>query len=219
MNRSPKELLASVRQALAPTEGTNHFVELISDGSLPVDRVKALLCEEYLIGNADRRSFSLLAARFPDSPAADFFLYLASSETPGRIGLLNLAAKLGLEEKEIQAYEPLPGCQMYPAYLSLLALGSSQVDSALAIVANMATFADACAATAKALQRHYGVDRESVGFFAVFGEPNPEFEALAMSVVESGLGGDELPRSARTAARLLQTYELAFWNTLAETAD
>src|SRR5271165_5239621 len=101
---SPVELLATVRRELGPSEGRNHFVELISDGRLPVERIKALLCEEYLIGEADRRSFSLLASRFPTSPAADFFLYLAASETPGRTGLLVLAARLGLEEQEILQY-------------------------------------------------------------------------------------------------------------------
>jgi len=216
---SPEKLLATVRRELGPTEGRNRFVELIGDGRLPTERVKALLCEEYLIGEADRRSFSLLASRFPTSPAADFFLYLASSETPGRSGLLKLAARLGLDEAEILDYEPLPGCQIYPSYLSQLALGGSQVDVALSLVGNMATFAAACAATSEALQRHYGVDKESVGFFSVFGEPNPEFEELAMSVVVSGISDGVLPRSARTAARLLQTYELAFWNTLAEGID
>lgn len=219
MSASGQALLASVRAELSPGEGHNRFVELIAAGRLPLDRVKNLVCEEYVIGEADRRSFSTLAARFPSSPAADFFLYLAASETPGRVGLLRLADCLGLSIDEIRAYEPLPGCQTYSAYLSQLALGGSQVDVALSLVANLDAFGEACGATARALEAHYGISAEAASFFRLFGEPNPEFEDLAMSVVEDGIVDGQLPSSARTAARLLQTYELSFWNTLAEGVD
>ena len=213
------ELLERTRADLAPTDEPNRFVELIRQGRLPVERVRALVCEEMRINVADRRSFALLASRFPLSPSADFFLYLAASETPGRDGLLKLGAELGLTEEAIAAYEPKPGCQTYPAYLSLLALGGSQSDVALALVANMAAFGAACGSTARALVEHYGISTEAVQFFAIFGEPNPEFEALALSVVEEGLVSGTPAASSRTAARLIQTYELQFWNTLAEGLD
>jgi hypothetical protein len=219
MTTDSLELLQRTRAELAPTEEPNRFVELITQGRLPVARVRDLVCEELRINIADRRSFALLASRFPLSPSADFFLYLAGSETPGREGLLRLGGELGLTDDDVAAYEPKPGCQTYPAYLSQLALGGSQADVALALVANMAAFGEACLATATALVEHYGISKEAVQFFAIFGEPNPEFEALALSVVEDGLVGGKPATSARTAARLIQVYELQFWNTLAEGID
>jgi hypothetical protein len=44
----------------------------------------------------------------------------------------------------------------------------------------------------------------------------PEVEAQAAAVAAASLEGGEPPVSARRHARLVQAYELQFWNTLAE---
>ena len=173
------------------------------------------MCEELRINIADRRSFATLAARYALWPSADFFLYRRLARRRGAT-VSGIRRELGLTDDDIAAYEPKPGCHTYPAYLSQLALGGSQADVALALVANMSAFGEACGATAAALVEQYGISKEAVESFTIFGEPNPEFEALALSVVEDGLVGGKPATSARTAARLIQVYELQFWNTLAE---
>ena len=64
-----------------------------------------------------------------------------------------------------------------------------------------------------------GEEISMAGAFPLGLTPNPEFEALALSVVEEGLVSGTPAASSRTAARLIQTYELQFWNTLAEGLD
>jgi hypothetical protein len=44
----------------------------------------------------------------------------------------------------------------------------------------------------------------------------PEVEAQASAVAQASLRAGEPPPSARRHARLVQAYELMFWNTLAE---
>lgn len=214
MQSSSARLLEEVRAEL-PHLASNRFVEAIKTGSLPAQSVADFACEEYYVGEADRRSFSTLAARFPQAPVADFFLWLACSETPVRDGVLRLGAEFDLDEAAMQKYEPKAGCQAYPAYLSLLTLGGSQGDVVLALAANMGAFNEACAAIGPALIENYGVSPAAVEFLAPFGEPNPEFDALVSGALDATFPTGTTAGRERTAARLLQTYEFQFWNTLA----
>ena len=74
MTNDGLDLLEMMRRELAPAEGANRFVQLVSEGRLPSERLAAVAGEEYWIGESDRRSFLHLAARFPEPPAVDFFL-------------------------------------------------------------------------------------------------------------------------------------------------
>jgi len=50
-----------------------------------------------------------------------------------------------------------------------------------------------------------------VGFFSFFAEPIPGFEEDAIEVIADGLRQGACPRDVRRSARLLQAYELDFW--------
>ncbi len=56
----------------------------------------------------------------------------------------------------------------------------------------------------------------AVAFFDFFATPPPGLEDHAVAVVRAGLDAGDEPQHARRAARLLQAYELQFWNSLAE---
>jgi hypothetical protein len=49
--------------------------------------------------------------------------------------------------------------------------------------------------------------------------PAPEFGEQALAVVQANAGTGPPPESARRMARLVQAYELSFWNTLAEDVE
>lgn len=217
MTNDGPDLLEMVRRELAPAEGANRFVQLVSEGRMPVERLAAVAGEEYWIGESDRRSFLYLAARFPDPPAVDFFLGLAAVESPARTQLLRYAAALKLSEQDLQRYEQKPGCQAYASYVAWLALNASLSDVSLALVANFAAWGSYCGAVAQGLRRHYGLNDEDVEFFDFFATPAPEVEQLASAVARHSLGAaSTVPDSTRRHARLVQAYELMFWNTLAE---
>lgn len=204
MTNDGLDLLEMVRRELAPTEGANRFVQLVSEGRLPSERLAAVAGEEYWIGESDRRSFLHLAARFPEPPAVDFFLGLAAVEIPARSQLLRYAAALGLGEQDLQAYEQKPGCQAYASYVAWLALHGSLTDVSLALVANFAAWGSYCGAVAQGLRRHYGLRDEDVEFFDFFAEPAPEVEQLAGAVALHSLGtASALPDSTCRHARLV----------------
>ncbi|MBA3420618.1 MAG: hypothetical protein H0U12_01770 [Thermoleophilaceae bacterium] len=56
--------------------------------------------------------------------------------------------------------------------------------------------------------------RRPWAFFDFFATPTPGFEEAALGVVDAGLAAGEPPVAAGRAARVLQAYELMFWNAL-----
>ena len=171
----------------------------------------AFVGEQYTILRSDRRSFAQLAARFSEPPAGDLFIGLAQGEGEALTRLLTLAGSLDLQEPSLATYEPQPGCQAYSAFVAWLALNGSRADLAVALLANLAAWGENCRRLAALLG-----DRCDTSFFEFFAEPASGFEELAVAVADEGLAAGDPPGRAKRAARLLQAYELLFWDTLAD---
>ncbi len=216
VSSAPLDLLSTIRRELAPAEGGNRLVPLVAEGRLPRERLAALAGEEHHIIRSDRRSFLVLAARFPEPPAVGFFTGLAHGETLALGQLMTFARALGMDAGDLGAYEPEPGCQAYAAYVAWLALNGAQGDVALALIANFGAWGSYCGAVAEALRSRYGLDDEACGFFDFFATPVPEVEQQALAVAQASVEAGAPPERARRYARLIQAYELQFWNTLAE---
>ncbi len=202
------ELLKLVRAELAPVErrlAEHPYLAAVEAGRVPAKSLQAFAGEQRAIIASDRKSFGHLAHRFPEPPAADFFRDLAAGETEALRLLDRFAAAVGLGGD----YEPLPGCQAYSAYVAWLALNGSPADVALAFLANLESWGRSCARMRDALRPRYGAG--AVAFFDFFAEPPPGFAESALGLVARGD-----PVSARRAARLLQAYELSYWDTLAD---
>jgi hypothetical protein len=168
------------------------------------------------IVSSDRRSFAQLAARFPSGGAEEFFLGMAEGEGVALDRLRGLADWLGMTEAELRSHEPHPGAQAYPAFVAWLALNGSRADVALAFLANLAAWGENCGQVAAALRACYGAGDDAVAFFDFFASPPEDFESRALAVLEEGLAAGDSPSAARRATRLLQAYELSFWDALAE---
>jgi TENA/THI-4/PQQC family protein len=202
------ELLPVVRAELAPVERSladHRYLAELEAGRVPVESLRAFAGEQRAIITSDRRSFGHLAQRFPEPPAGGFFRDLAAGEAEALQLLERFAAAVGLGPD----YEPLAGCQAYPAYVAWLALNGSPADVALAFLANLESWGRSCARMRDALRPLYGADR--VAFFDFFAEPPAGFEERALTLIQTGG-----PASGRRAARLLQAYELLYWDTLAD---
>jgi hypothetical protein len=118
---------------------------------------------------------------------------------------------LGIDEGGLAHYELHAGCQAYPAFVSWLALNGSRADVALAFLANLAAWGESCRRLGALLK-----DRCDISFFEFFTEAAPGFEELALTVADLGLAAGDSPSRALRSARLLQAYELLFWDTLAD---
>jgi hypothetical protein len=217
MTRSAQELLASIREELAPAESENRLVPLIEQGAAAPAVFGTIAAEESHIVRSDWRSLHLLASRSDEPTAREFFAGLANGEGLALAKLPALAAAGGLDEAALRAYEPMAGCQAYPAYFTWLALHGEPADVIVAIVANFAAWGDYCGRIASAMREKYGHGDEACGFFDFFATPVPEVVEQAIAAVQACMdAGRCSERLARRYGRLFQTYELMFWNTIAD---
>lgn len=204
-------MIDELRAELAPVEAAirgHRYLAAVEAGGVPKEALAAFASEQRLIIASDRHSFAHLASRFPDPPAGPFFGELEQGEGEALAHLERFVASTGDVE---EAYEPLPGCQAYPAFVAWLALNGSRVDVAVAFLVNLDAWGKACGRIASALRGRY-----DVAFFEFFARPPAEFADQALAVAEQGLAAGEPEAAARRAARLLQAYELLYWDTLAD---
>jgi pyrroloquinoline quinone (PQQ) biosynthesis protein C len=216
-----RELFERTRAELADVERAirgHRWLEAAQAGRLSAEALVALAAEQRQILASDRRSFAQLAARFPQDPAGGFFLDLAAGEGTALGLLADLEAAVGVSPDRPTAYELQPGCQAYPAFMAWLAINGTRADMALALLANLEAWGANCARVGAALRERYGLDERAVAFFSFFAEPPPDAADRALAVLDAGLRDGEAPDQARRATRLLQAYELLFWDTLATAA-
>ncbi|MFK8911053.1 transcriptional regulator [Streptomyces sp. YS-3] len=219
MAETARELVERITAELAPAKDANRLVPRIAEGSATLHTLAALALEQRHVIASDLRAFTFLADRSAQAgnPAcAEFFGSLATGE---RLALERLGAyesACGLDADAVGRYEPLAGCQAYPAQVAWLALNGEPPSVALALTANFAAWGGYCATVAEALRARYGFPDEACGFFDFFAEPAPELERQALAAVASGVRSEAGTAPARRYGRLLQNYEAMFWNTLAD---
>ncbi|MBX9365900.1 transcriptional regulator [Streptomyces sp. WAC04114] len=217
MTHPARALLETTTAALAPDPRANPLVPRIADGTAPLTTLAALALEQTWVIPADRRAFEFLAERgeATDPQAAAFFSALAEGEALAGARLTAFTRACGVDEPGEASYEPLPGCQAYPAYVAWLALNAAPADVVLALTANFSAWGGYCATIATALRERYGYTEEACAFFDFFALPSPELDRMATAAVQAGLDGGRLDEErAHTYGRLLQNYEAMFWNAL-----
>ena len=215
MTRTATELLETAARTLAPDPHANPLVPLIARGEASRDVLATLALEQRWVIPADRTAFLHLAQRTDEPDVAAFFELLAEGETLAGQRLESFAAACGVDEARFRAYDPLPGCQAYPACIAWLALNASPADAVVAITANFSAWGGYCATIAESLRTHYGFKPDDCAFFDFFAEPSPELDRKATAAVQASLdrrGIDE--EQAYRYGHLLQSYESLFWTTL-----
>jgi TENA/THI-4/PQQC family len=193
---SAGDVVAQTRSELADVAESirsHRFLELLRTRDVPRERLGALAGAQHMIVSSDRRSFAVLAARFPGGLAGEFFLGMAEGEGLALHKLQGLRDWLGRTDAELRAHEPHAGIQAYPAFVAWLALNGSRADVVLAFLSNLAVWGDNCGAVAAALRDAYGADDAAVAFFDFFANPPAGFEARALAVLEEGSSAGTRP--------------------------
>lgn len=211
-------LLAELRQELAPVEEQlrqHPYVQAVEAGPLPRPALRRFAGEQFHSIASDLRSVALLASRYGDAaPSRAFFLGVLQGEQAAWTALEAFARAPGLTPAELEAWEPLPGAHACTACMAWLALYGSAAAAAAAYLVNCPAWGALCGRLSRALQARYGLAPADVAFFDFFATPPPDFAAQALAVIQHDLARGADPRLVRRAARLLQGYELLYWDTL-----
>lgn len=214
-----RKLIAELRRELAAVEDQirNHpFLDALERGEAPIETLEGFAVEEFYIIQSDLRSNALMVSRFGASPAGDFFKGLADGERIAFDLIRRFGAALGLDHDDLAVREPRSGGQAFANAVVSLAAYRNQAEAAAAFLLNFGVFGENTARMADALRDEYGFSSHDVEFFTFFGTPIPGFEEAALKVVAAGIEEGAEPREIKRAARLLQEYELLFWDTVAE---
>jgi hypothetical protein len=206
-------LVEEIRADLAPVREQllgHPYLAAVEGGLVELARLRPFAGEQHAIIGSDLRSVANLVSRF----GGEFFLGVLDGERAALAALGPLAGALGMGERELAEYEPLPGAHAYAAYMAWLGSHGSDAEAAAAYLVNFAAWGEGCRRLSAALRGRYGLTAEQVQFFDLFAQPVEGFDARALAVVEGGLRRGVPDRAVRRAARLLQGYELLYWDTL-----
>lgn len=214
-----RRLVKQIRADLAEVEDQIRNVPFLAEveaGNASLEQIAALAAEQYSIIRSDWSSFSQMTARFDDPQSRQFFGGIASGEAIALQLLLDFAASVGLDEQDLAAYEPRPKGQTYPSRVAWIAANADRAAAGASFLVNFAVFGENMGRLRNALVNVYGFSPEEVEFFSFFAEPIPGFEENAIEVIAAGLRRGACPTEARRQARLLQAYELDFWQAVGE---
>ena len=212
-----KDLVHSIQSDLAPVERrlrAHPYLEWVERGDLALERLRPFAGEQFHIITADLRSVAHLVSRFGGGGARDFFLDVLAGERAALSKLLPFAEALGMGRRDLALYEPAPAAHAYTAYMAYLALYASDAEVAAAYLVNFGVWGESCGRLARALRERYGLSDEQTAFFQHFATPAPEFEPAALAVIQAKLDAGWPVHLIRRAARLLQGYELLFWDAM-----
>ena len=210
-------LLGEMRDLLRPLEEKIRQHPYLADleaKKIGSEKLKYFVGEQHHIITSDLRSVGLLLSRHGLPPGRDFFWMVLQGETEALKALGRFSSALGVSEDELEVYEPLPEAQAYKAYMAWLSLYGSAAEVAGAFLANFPTWGANCGRIRKALMEGYRFKGEDLYFFELFSTPVADFEEKARLVIDDGLSHGVEPKAVKEASRMLQAYELMYWDAL-----
>jgi len=214
------QLVAQIRSDLKPLEQKivgHPYLIATEEGRIPRDLFKVFAGQQYHIISSDLRSIALLVSRHGTLPSRDFLINVLQGEAAAMDALHAFAVALGLSVGDLEAFQPIAAAHAYCTFVAWLALYGSDAELAGAFLVNFAAWGANCGRMRKALHERYGFAESALTFFDLFASM-PPFENEALSVIQNGLNRGVPARVIHRAARMLQEYELTFWDALADAA-
>jgi pyrroloquinoline quinone (PQQ) biosynthesis protein C len=210
-------LVAQIRSDLKPVETkiTGHaYLKALEENRVHRDSLKVFVGQQHHIISSDLRSIALILSRQGMLPSRRFLIKVLQGEAAALDALHVFAGTLGLDLSDLESFEPLPAAHAYCTFVAWLALYGSDAELASAFLLNFSAWGRNCGRMRNVLHEIYGIARSALAFFDLFADM-PSFEKEALSVIQNGLDRGIPARLIHRAARMLQGYELMFWDAMA----
>ncbi|MGZ8460053.1 MAG: thiaminase II/PqqC family protein [Candidatus Deferrimicrobiaceae bacterium] len=221
MAHQARQLLEDARKAIASTEERirrHPYLEALEARGVKKGKLALFAGQQCHIIESDLRSVALIVSRAESWRARDFLNGMLQGERAALTALGSFGQAVGLSPEQLHAAEPLPGAFAYSAYVTWLATYGTAAEFVGAFLVNLPAWGGNCGRISRALQAGYGLSGQDVAFFDLFASAPPGFEEQGLAVVEEGLQQGADPVRIRRAARLLQGFELLYWDTMGEAA-
>ena len=215
-----KEVVEKIRMDLRPLDERilgHPYIMALNQGKIPQDSLRTFAGQQYHIITSDLRSIANLLSRHGLLPSRSWLLAVLQGEAAALDALFTFTKKLSMSEGALKIFEPIPAAYAYCTYVAWLGMYGSDGELAGALLVNFAAWGANCGKMSKALQERYGLAKEEVAFFELFFQM-PPFEKQVLEVIQGALDRGIEPVLIHRAARMLQAYELMFWDAMAEAA-
>jgi len=215
-----RELIRKIRTGLKPLEEKilrHRYLEALQTGRVAREKLRIFAGQQYHIIASDLRSIALLLSRHGNLASRPYILAILEGENAAFEALTKFAHALDMSDEELTASEPIPAALAYSAFVAWLALYGSDAELAAAFSVNLPAWGANCGRISVALKAQYRLESEAVSFFDLFANLAPG-DDTALAVIQGGLDRGVAPALIERAARLLQGYELMYWDAMAEAA-
>jgi pyrroloquinoline quinone (PQQ) biosynthesis protein C len=213
-----RQWVDQIRLDLMPVEKQilgHRYLKALEQGRAQRDQLKLFAGQQYHIISSDLRSIALIVSRQGMLPSRPFLMNVLQGEAAALDALHRFASALGVEVKDLELVEPLPSAHTYCAFVAWLALYGSDAELAGAFLVNFPAWGSNCRRMSEALHKKYDLSSSALTFFDLFANM-PSFEQEALVIIQNGLDRGIPKRLIHRAARLLQSYELMYWDAIAD---
>jgi pyrroloquinoline quinone (PQQ) biosynthesis protein C len=217
---SGRELIQKLQMELRPLHEKivgHRYLAALENGEVSRESLVTFALQQHHIIRSDLRSVALLVSRHGNHRSRSYLLDILQGETSALQRLGAFLQALAIEAKTIDASEPIPAAFAYSAFFAWLALYGSDAEFAAAISINFPAWGINCGRMSSALKARYGFKSEDLTFFDFFAAV-PSASDAGLEVIQDGLDRGLAATEIARAARMLQSYELLFWDAMADTA-
>jgi len=210
-------LVEETRQTLQAVEAQirrHPYLDAVEGGRLSSDDLRRFAGQQYHIIGSDLKALALCIAQAESPEALEFFWGGIQGERAALDALQGFAGALGMSAAVLEAAEPIPAAFAYSTYVAWLALFGSAAEFAAAFLVNLEAWGSNCTRMSRALTARYRLREEDVRFFDLFSALPADFRSRGLGVIQQGLDRGVEPERIARAARMLQGYELLYWDTL-----
>ena len=198
-------LVDHIRHDLKPLDDRilrHQYLEALDAGRLERTDLRTFAGQQYHILTSDLRSIAHMLSRHGTLPSRAFLMNVLQGEAAALEALFAFARPLGMTDRALADFEPIPPAHAYCAYMAWLAMYASDAELAGALLVNFAAWGANCGRMSKALRNRYGFLGADTAFFDLFANL-PPFEHEALAVIQAGLDRGVSPALIHRAARML----------------
>jgi thiaminase len=91
----------------------HEYIDALDKHEISKEKLEVFICEQYHIISNDRRNFALMISKASTDTASMLFTDCLHVEMDALKNLAVMAKELNIDDKKLEYYEPLAGCQAY----------------------------------------------------------------------------------------------------------